>query len=118
MPPNSDPPRCPGSPLLSSPNQNDSGQTRNSFENWGTPSIIITDTAGSTLTRLCFELELILDHIYSRKIAHFYCKSGLRFALAQSIAELIAAKVHVGVRWHRKEIPGGIAPIKYSNSLL
>ena len=47
------------------------------------------------LTRQCFELEQIRDHIYSRKIAHLYCKSGLRFALAQSIAELIA--VHVGV---------------------
>ena len=42
------------------------------------------------LTQQCFELEQIRDHIYSRKIAHFYCKSGLRFALAQSIAELIA----------------------------
>ena len=54
-------------------------------------------TAVSILTRQCFELEQIRDHIYSRKIAHFYSKSGLGFALAQSIAELIAAKVHVGV---------------------
>ena len=58
---------------------------------------ILTAVSVSILTRLCFELEQIRDHIYSRKIAHFYSKSGLGFALAQSIAELIAAKVHVGV---------------------
>ena len=59
---------------------------------------ILTDTAVSILTRLCFELEQIRDHIYSSKIVHFFSKSGLGFAAAQRIAELIAAKVHVGVR--------------------
>ena len=39
------------------------------------------------LTRQCFELEQIWDNFYYRNVQFFYCKCGLRFALAQSIAE-------------------------------
>ena len=41
------------------------------------------------LTRQCFELEQIGDHFYNRNGQFFYCKCGLGFALAQSIAELV-----------------------------
>ena len=66
MPPNSDPPRCPGSPLLSSPNRNDSGQTRNSFENWGIRDFAIDNRVPTIqelrdLWALSFEASL-LEH--------------------------------------------------------
>ena len=38
---------------------------------------------------LCFELEQIRDHFYYTNFKFFYNKSGLRFALAQSIANFL-----------------------------
>ena len=83
------------------------------------PEFLFGHELWQQLTRQCFELEQIRDHFYYRNGQFFYCKCGLGFALAQSIAELIAATVHVGVCvCDTEQFPGRIAPIKYSNSLL
>ena len=46
-----------------------------------------TDTP-RILNWLCLKLEQIWEHFYYRNGGHFYSKSGLRFALAQSITNL------------------------------
>ena len=38
---------------------------------------------------LCFELEQIRDHFYYKNFLFFYNKSGLRFAVAQSISNFV-----------------------------
>ena len=47
---------------------------------------------------LCFELEQIWDHIYYTNAPLFYSESGLRFALAQSIKNLILCGACLGTQ--------------------